>query len=167
MRPLWRLPATSRPVLHCALVPARAKVPALSRHVPPVPYHRTVPPALHPVPQVVRARNEFFKGKPAKWRMAEPCLLIIIFVTLGMILPLFFPCTPTQARCRRGRTPRRRPHSLPPPACCPLCLHAGAAGPGWEGGRVAPAGSVLTGHHVCACWFAVCDHPGRDQAALP
>lgn len=48
------------------------------------------------ITQVVRARAEFFRGKPAKWRMAEPCLLIIIFVTLGMILPLFFPCTPTQ-----------------------------------------------------------------------
>ncbi|EFN56864.1 hypothetical protein CHLNCDRAFT_144489 [Chlorella variabilis] len=31
---------------------------------------------------VVRARNEFFKGKPAKWRMAEPCLLIIIFCVI-------------------------------------------------------------------------------------
>lgn len=31
--------------------------------------------------------------------MAEPCALIVIFVTLGMILPLFFPCTPTQASC--------------------------------------------------------------------
>lgn len=48
--------------------------------------------------QVARARQEFFKGKPAQWRMAEPCLLIVIFVTLGMMLPLFFPCTPTQVR---------------------------------------------------------------------
>jgi hypothetical protein len=55
---------------------------------------------------VARARSEFFKGKPARWRMAEPCALIIIFVTLGMILPLFFPCTPTQARC----------------CCCAACL---------------------------------------------
>lgn len=50
--------------------------------------------------------------------MAEPCALIVIFVTLGMILPLFFPCTPTQvglagcslrllvwARCRPGQKP--------------------------------------------------------------
>lgn len=61
---------------------------------------RFLPRAL---PQVTRARSEFFKGRPAKWRMAEPCLLIIIFVTLGMILPLFFPCTPTQVRCHPAR----------------------------------------------------------------
>lgn len=54
--------------------------------------------------KVVRARAEFFRGKPAKWRMAEPCLLIIIFVTLGMILPLFFPCTPTQCVIIQGET---------------------------------------------------------------
>ena len=58
-------------------------------------------------PQVARARSEFFKGRPPRWRMAEPCLLIVIFVTLGMILPLFFPCTPTHVRARaawrRGR----------------------------------------------------------------
>lgn len=49
------------------------------------------------VMQVTRARSEFFKGRPARWRMAEPCLLIVIFVTLGMVMPLFFPCTETQA----------------------------------------------------------------------
>ena len=89
-------------------------------------------------PQVARARSEFFKGKPARWRMAEPCALIIIFVTLGMILPLFFPCTPTQVlvwpcvfalacpcpgtcpACLPARPPARLPAC--PPACPPACL---------------------------------------------
>jgi hypothetical protein len=87
---------------------------------------------------VARARSEFFKGKPARWRMAEPCALIIIFVTLGMILPLFFPCTPTQVlvwpcviamvcpcpgtcpACLPARPPARLPAC--PPACLPACL---------------------------------------------
>ncbi len=55
--------------------------------------------------------------------MAEPCALIVIFVTLGMILPLFFPCTPTQARCGAGwpvlgMTARNRPTF----ACLPSVL---------------------------------------------
>lgn len=78
--------------------------------------------------------------------MAEPCLLIIIFVTLGMILPLFFPCTPTQARASDGAAvmdarvgvlrgglhtrpapPGRRPSPAPPPLSSPNLLHVCSA----------------------------------------
>lgn len=37
-------------------------------------------------------------------RIAEPCVLIVVFVTLGMILPLFFSCTPTQCVVLQGET---------------------------------------------------------------
>ncbi|KAI7836469.1 hypothetical protein COHA_009686 [Chlorella ohadii] len=63
--------------------------------------------------KVARARQEFFKGRPAKWRMAEPCALIVIFVTLGMILPLFFPCTPTQCVIIQGETKPLCPEGTP------------------------------------------------------
>lgn len=63
--------------------------------------------------KVARARSEFFKGKPAQWRMAEPCLLIIIFVTLGMMLPLFFPCTPTECVIIQGETTPLCPDGTP------------------------------------------------------
>ena len=29
------------------------------------------------------------------WRVAEPCILVGVFITLSMLLPLAFPCTPT------------------------------------------------------------------------
>ncbi|KAL4443355.1 hypothetical protein ABPG75_011092 [Micractinium tetrahymenae] len=63
--------------------------------------------------KVARARQEFFKGRPAQWRMAEPCLLIVIFVTLGMMLPLFFPCTPTQCVIIQGETTPLCPDGTP------------------------------------------------------
>ena len=38
------------------------------------------------------------------WRIAEPLLLISIFITLGMLLPLAFPCTPTDCYIKQGDT---------------------------------------------------------------
>lgn len=38
------------------------------------------------------------------WRMGEPVVLIGIFVTLSMLLPLAFPCTPTNCYIRQGET---------------------------------------------------------------
>lgn len=45
--------------------------------------------------QVSRFRAEFINPNKL-FRMAEPCIMIVLFVTLSMVLPLFFPCTPTQ-----------------------------------------------------------------------
>lgn len=36
--------------------------------------------------------------------MGEPVVLIGIFVTLSMLLPLAFPCTPTNCYIRQGET---------------------------------------------------------------
>ena len=38
------------------------------------------------------------------WRIGEPLVLISIFVTLGMLLPLAFPCTPTECYIKQGDT---------------------------------------------------------------
>ena len=35
-------------------------------------------------------------------RMAEPCIIIAVFVSLGMLLPLAFPCTRTSCVMREG-----------------------------------------------------------------
>lgn len=51
-------------------------------------------------PQVARFRAEFINHS-RRLRMAEPCIVIVLFVTLSMVLPLFFPCTPTQVRVGR------------------------------------------------------------------
>jgi hypothetical protein len=45
--------------------------------------------------------------------MAEPCVLIVLFVTLGMLLPLFFPCTPTQCVVIQGQTKPLCPEGTP------------------------------------------------------
>ena len=34
--------------------------------------------------------------------MAEPCVIMGLFVTFGMLLPLFFPCTPTACVVSQG-----------------------------------------------------------------
>lgn len=52
---------------------------------------------------VIRFRNAVI-NRDKRMRMAEPCVLIIVFVTLGMLLPLFFPCTPTQCVVLQGET---------------------------------------------------------------
>jgi chloride channel 7 len=45
--------------------------------------------------RVCRARGALSRG--LRWgRCLEPCLLALIYVTGAMLLPLFFPCTPTQ-----------------------------------------------------------------------
>ncbi|KAK9840815.1 hypothetical protein WJX81_006821 [Elliptochloris bilobata] len=53
--------------------------------------------------KVARLRIRVLRGK-RWWRMAEPCLLMGAFVTLGMLLPLAFPCTPTQCYIEQGQT---------------------------------------------------------------
>ncbi len=37
-----------------------------------------------------------------KWRMGEPLLIIVVFVSLSMLLPLAFPCTPTNCYIKQG-----------------------------------------------------------------
>lgn len=45
--------------------------------------------------RVCRARGALSRG--LRWgRCLEPCLLALVYVTGAMLLPLFFPCTPTQ-----------------------------------------------------------------------
>lgn len=41
------------------------------------------------------------QGRKA-WRMGEPLLIIAIFVSLSMLLPLAFPCTPTNCYIKQG-----------------------------------------------------------------
>ena len=36
------------------------------------------------------------------WMMVEPCVLMGLFVTFSMLLPLAFPCRPTQCYMRPG-----------------------------------------------------------------
>lgn len=51
--------------------------------------------------RVAAARQKLLAGS-RRLRMAEPCLIIAVFVTLGMLLPLAFPCTPTSCVMRQG-----------------------------------------------------------------
>lgn len=44
--------------------------------------------------KIARVRDAMVTG--LKWkRMIEPCVLVVLYVTGSMVLPLFFPCTPT------------------------------------------------------------------------
>jgi chloride channel 7 len=46
--------------------------------------------------KVSRLRDLLFTGR-SKWhRMAEPCILAVLYATGSMVLPLFFPCSQTQ-----------------------------------------------------------------------
>lgn len=36
------------------------------------------------------------------WKMGEPLVIIAIFVSLSMLLPLAFPCTPTNCYIEQG-----------------------------------------------------------------
>jgi hypothetical protein len=60
------------------------------------------------------------------WRMAEPCLLMALFVTLGMLLPLAFPCTPTQCYIVQGETAPVCPPGVSPNVQCAPALGRGA-----------------------------------------
>lgn len=46
--------------------------------------------------------------------MMEPCILIIVFITIGTILPLFFPCVPTQCVIIQGESTPVCPEGTPP-----------------------------------------------------
>lgn len=62
--------------------------------------------------RVTRLRREFLRSKYQK--MAEPLILIALFVTIGTILPLFFPCTPTQCVIIQGESTPVCPEGTPP-----------------------------------------------------
>lgn len=62
--------------------------------------------------RVTRLRAELLRTKFQK--MAEPCVLIVLFVTLGTLLPLFFPCTPTQCIVIQGESTPVCPEGTPP-----------------------------------------------------
>lgn len=47
--------------------------------------------------------------KEKRLSMAEPIAIIVLFTTLGMLLPLFFPCTPTQCIVQKGDAPMHCP----------------------------------------------------------
>jgi len=52
--------------------------------------------------RVCRARDALLGG--TKWhRLVEPCVLVVIYVTGTMVLPLFFPCTPTKCVVYEGQ----------------------------------------------------------------
>lgn len=42
--------------------------------------------------------------KNKRLRMTEPLVIIAVFVTMGMLLPLAFPCTPTSCVMREGES---------------------------------------------------------------
>lgn len=51
--------------------------------------------------RVCRARDALLGH--GKWRRCiEPCVLVVIYVTGTMVLPLFFPCTPTKCVIHQG-----------------------------------------------------------------
>jgi hypothetical protein len=51
--------------------------------------------------RVCRARDALMGG--TKWRRCiEPCVLVVLYITGTMILPLFFPCTPTKCVIHNG-----------------------------------------------------------------
>jgi len=62
--------------------------------------------------RVVSFRAEILRTK--KQKMMEPLILIVLFVTLGMIMPLFFPCTPTQCVIIQGETTPVCPQGISP-----------------------------------------------------
>jgi chloride channel 7 len=62
--------------------------------------------------RVTRLRAELLRTKFQK--MMEPCVLIVLFVTLGTLLPLFFPCTPTQCVVIQGESTPVCPEGTPP-----------------------------------------------------
>ncbi|WPT16484.1 Chloride channel protein D [Picochlorum sp. SENEW3] len=62
--------------------------------------------------RVTRMRSELLKTKKAK--MMEPCILIVVFITIGTILPLFFPCVPTQCVIIQGESTPVCPEGTPP-----------------------------------------------------
>lgn len=62
--------------------------------------------------RVARLRAELLKTKFQK--MLEPCVLIVFFVTITTVLPLFFPCTPTQCIIIQGESTPVCPEGTPP-----------------------------------------------------
>ena len=95
---------------------------------------------------MARFRQDFFKHKDPKWRMMEPCALIVLFVTLGMVLPLFFRCTPTQCVIMQGTTKPICPESMAEPVRWVgawvdgwASQGGGGVGVGWEWDRGPPS----------------------------
>jgi hypothetical protein len=75
--------------------------------------------------RVCRARDARLGG--AKWRRCvEPCVLVVVYVTGTMVLPLFFPCTPTQCVTHQGEV------------YCDVPTRGGAGSPGDAGGAWPP-----------------------------
>ena len=62
--------------------------------------------------RVTRLRSKLLKTKRA--RLLEPCVLIVVFTTVGTILPLFFPCLPTQCVIIQGESKPVCPEGTPP-----------------------------------------------------
>lgn len=62
--------------------------------------------------RVTRLRSKLLKTKRA--RLLEPCVLIAVFTTVGTILPLFFPCLPTQCVIIQGESKPVCPEGTPP-----------------------------------------------------
>ncbi|CAL8466168.1 g5704 [Coccomyxa elongata] len=53
--------------------------------------------------KVARLRIALLQARKG-WRMAEPCILMGLFVTAGMLLPLAFPCRASQCVIEQGAT---------------------------------------------------------------
>ena len=53
--------------------------------------------------KVARLREAVFT-KDRRLKLLEPLLIIAVFVTLGTLLPLAFPCTPTSCVIREGES---------------------------------------------------------------
>ncbi len=82
--------------------------------------------------RVCRARDTLLGA--TKWRrLAEPCVLVVIYVTGTMVLPLFFPCTPTKCVIYEGQV------------YCDVQNRGGAAGGGDAAGGGGGGGGNGTG----------------------
>ena len=53
--------------------------------------------------KVARLREAIFT-KDKRLKILEPLVIITVFVSLGMLLPLAFPCTPTSCVIREGES---------------------------------------------------------------
>ena len=62
--------------------------------------------------RITRLRAALLRTKIQK--MAEPCILIVVFITISTIAPLFFPCVPTQCVIVQGESTPVCPEGTPP-----------------------------------------------------
>ena len=99
--------------------------------------------------RVCRARDALMRGAPRWRRCLEPCVLVAVYVTGSMVLPLFFPCTPTKCVIHEGQV------------YCDVKGGGGAAG--GAGAAAAAAGAAA----AAAAANGTAAGPGGQPLSLP